>query len=570
MDIIKRRFFIITLIIFSLVISANYSIASLSTSYTKTVRSFIRLQKNYRKAKYIDNWLKLKRKFLKIYKANPRGKTAPKSLYYIGRVYEELGKRSRLTSDFIKSIDYYRRLILHFPKHSWADDAQFHIANIYYKYLKDTKQAYIEFLKVSYNYPKGDMKYKAEKILKKMDEKNLKKIKISSSPIIGNKKITSKNKTTRLTNIRHWSSDEYTRVVLDIEDKTNYFYKLLSPDKTLQTPYRLFIDLENTTLSPKIPKETIIADGILKKVRVAQHTNKEARVVLDIESLKDYRLFSLTSPFRVVIDIYGEPKKTVSSPTQVHISKKLRKQIASQNLIEQLGLKVKTIMLDAGHGGKDPGAISHGIREKDINLKMVKILGKMLAAKGFKVLYTRTRDVFIPLEERTALANSQKADLFISIHCNAHRNPKVRGLEIYYLNLTRSKDALRVAARENAVSEKSISDLQLILTELMLNSKISESRDLAKIVKKKCLHRAKKHYPSLKDNGVREAPFYVLMGAKMPAILIELGYITNWRDRKKLTSTRYLQEVAKGIVEGILRYKKDVENIAKFNDLNKG
>jgi len=542
---------------------------SLSAQYQKQVNYFHYLLKNPKKAKYRSTWLTLSNNFLKIYKATPKSSLGTKALYYVGRSYEELGKRSHLKKDFLEAIDYFRRVTLHFPHHSWSDDAQLKIAKIYLYHLKDEPHAYVELLKVVYSYPQGDKQKEAQQILEKLDHKKIaQNKKNNSTQKLAISKVSTKKtkpKTIQLTSIRHWSSDDYTRIVLDLEDETKYFYKLLNPDPKLHTPYRLFIDLENTNLSSSVPTEQVIADGILKKVRAAKHSTQKTRVVLDIENIKDYRLFSLNNPYRIVIDVFSEEKKEpASAKTKINLDPKKRKEIASQNLIEQLGLKVKTIMLDAGHGGKDPGAISHGIKEKDINLRMVKILGKLLKEKGFRVIYTRTTDTFIPLEERTAMANSKKADLFISIHCNAHRSSKVKGLEIYYLNLTKSKDALRVAARENAVSEKSISDLQLILTELMLNSKISESRDLANLVRKRCIQKAKKVYPSLLDHGVREAPFYVLMGAKMPAILVEIGYLTNPYDRKKMTSYSYLSTLAQGLVQGILAYKQEVEKIANL------
>ncbi|MDQ7033082.1 MAG: N-acetylmuramoyl-L-alanine amidase [Desulfonauticus sp.] len=552
-------------LLFYVLLNVTNATASLYRAYQKNIASFYKLQKNPKKAKYRDNWLYLKKKFLAIYKKAPKSSTGAKSLYYAGRVYEELGKISHLRSDFFKAIDYFRRVTLKYPYHSWADDAQFRIANIFLTYLHDPKQAYIELLKVIYNYPKGDMKKNAEQLLKKLDSQKLKKRKkLKHVNYIKKNKTKPQLHTSQLLKIRHWSSDEYTRVVLDLTAPVKYFYKLLNPDPKLNTTYRLFIDLQHTSITPHLSRQTNIADGILKRVRVAPHSQKTTRVVLDIQSIQDYRIFSLSNPFRIVVDVYGQNKKQAAKTRPINISSRLREKIARQNLIEQLGLRVKTIMLDPGHGGKDPGAISHGVKEKDINLKMAKILGGMLKAKGFRILYTRTKDVFIPLEERTALANSKKADLFISIHCNAHRNHKVKGLEIYYLNVTRSKDALRVAARENAVSAKKISDLQLILTELMLNSKISESRSLAKIVQKKAICQAKKRYAHLTNHGVREAPFYVLMGAKMPAILIELGYITNPEDRKKLLSSTYLKTLARGIVNGILAYKQRIENVASL------
>ncbi|HCO11784.1 MAG TPA: N-acetylmuramoyl-L-alanine amidase [Desulfonauticus sp.] len=543
---------------------------SLSAQYQKQVNYFHYLLKNPNKAKYRSTWLTLSNNFLKIYKATPTSSLGAKALYYVGRSYEELGKRSRLKKDFMEAIDYFRRVTLHFPHHSWSDDAQLKIAQIYFYNLNEETQAYVELLKVVYSYPQGDKQKEAQAFLEKLDQQKLsqqkKENKTTPNYSLVAKRIQNSNPTPiQLTNIRHWSSDDYTRIVLDLEEETKYFYKLLNPDPKLNTPYRLFIDLENTSIATVIPSEQTIADGILKQIRVAKHSEDKTRVVLDIENIKDYRLFSLNNPYRIVIDVFSEEKKDTSpSQPQINLDPQKRKEIASQNLIEQLGLKVKTIMLDAGHGGKDPGAISHGIKEKDINLRMVKILGKLLKEKGFRVIYTRTTDTFIPLEERTAMANSKKADLFISIHCNAHRSSKVKGLEIYYLNLTKSKDALRVAARENAVSEKSISDLQLILTELMLNSKISESKDLATLVRKECISKAQSVYPSLLDHGVREAPFYVLMGAKMPAILVEIGYLTNPYDRKKMTSYSYLSALAQGLVQGILAYKQEVEKIANL------
>jgi N-acetylmuramoyl-L-alanine amidase len=228
------------------------------------------------------------------------------------------------------------------------------------------------------------------------------------------------------------------------------------------------------------------------------------------------------------------------------------------DLVEQLGLTVRTIMIDPGHGGKDPGAQGlGGLVEKNVNLRFARILGKMLEDHGFQVLYTRTKDVFIPLEERTAMANAKKADLFVSLHCNAHGDAKSSGLEIYSLNLASTEDAVRVAARENAVSAKTISDLQLILTDLMLNTKMKESRDLAKTVQDKALGSVSRW--KTRDRGTHEAPFYVLMGARMPAVLVEMGYITNPDDAKRLSSDKYLEALAQGMVSGLVAYKQRIE-----------
>jgi len=176
-----------------------------------------------------------------------------------------------------------------------------------------------------------------------------------------------------------------------------------------------------------------------------------------------------------------------------------------------------------------------------------------------QAILTRRSDVFLPLEKRTAIANMKKADLFISLHANAHKNRKFQGLETYILNIALDEDSMNVAARENATSKKNISDLQMILNDLVLNTKISESSRLAEFVHKGLVKELRKRYKTVKNRGVRQAPFYVLIGAEMPAILVEVGYITNSIENRRLKSVSYLKRAASGIVKGIDLYIKDME-----------
>lgn len=226
--------------------------------------------------------------------------------------------------------------------------------------------------------------------------------------------------------------------------------------------------------------------------------------------------------------------------------------------VEQLGLTVKTIMIDPGHGGKDPGTEGNGIRERDLTLSFAKILGQELKNAGYTVLYTRTSNTFLALNKRTELANAKKADLFLSIHVNSNKNANIHGLETYYLDEANSDSAKKVAARENSVSMSKVSDVQFILTDLMLNSKLKESRALATNVHRGILGELRNRKISFKDNKVRPAPFYVLMGARMPGVLVELGYASNRNDAKRLKNTAFLKHQARGIVQGISSYKKEV------------
>jgi N-acetylmuramoyl-L-alanine amidase len=224
------------------------------------------------------------------------------------------------------------------------------------------------------------------------------------------------------------------------------------------------------------------------------------------------------------------------------------------SLAQQLGLGVRKIVIDPGHGGKDPGAMAYNLKEKDIVLKVSKKIAKILKATyRYEVAMTRTKDVYIPLEERTAIANTQSSDLFISIHVNAHPDKTIGGIETYFLNLATNADAMRVAALENSTSTHKISDLQDILANLMKNSKIDESSRLAQFVQTNLISGVEQKYKT-RNLGVKQAPFYVLIGAQMPAILAEISFITNPEEAKLLQDEHYLDKIAQQIAAGIAAY----------------
>lgn len=577
--------------------------ASAERDYTNGWNEFHRLLKEPGQTQHRSTWLAVRNIFNSAYQKAPQGPDAPKSLYYLGRVHEEMGIRFGQSADFTKAVDYYGRVALRFSTHTWADDALLRKAKLHLEHMNDSAQAYIDLLSIVHNHPKGDMAPQAQSMLRELDSAFLSKVNASSpgsgtavaapppspasssAPVVQaslSDTIPPRSRTpepaaggARLVRVRYWSSDEYTRVVLDVDADVAYNHRLLKPDPDLGTPHRLMIDLQGTVLGPDAPAQLQVADGILRQVRTGQNQPHVSRVVLDIQRLEDFRVFTLEEPFRIVVDVSGgSGARVVAGMQRSQTSRPSTQESTPQgapgaedvtgSLIEQLGLKVNTIMIDPGHGGKDPGAVAHGLKEKDINLRMSRILGRMLEEKGFRILYTRTTDVFIPLEERTAMANAQKADLFLSIHANAHPNPNMKGFEIYSLNLAKNQDAVRVAARENAVSSKKISDLQLILTDLMLNSKISESRELATQIHGRTIQGMRRAHPKLEDRGVRAAPFYVLMGAKMPAVLIELGYLTNRDEAKLLNSDAYLRTMASNLVQGVLAYQNHIERHAKL------
>lgn len=584
--------------------------SNLQRQFNTAYSEFHALAKDAKRGQFRSHWLDVEKRFLDIYKANTNGSLAPKALYYLGRVHEELGRRSFLAADFETSCDYYQRMATRFPKHPWADDCLYRRAVIQLERLKRPDRAYVDLLNIEHNHKDGDMYDKAVALLRKMDAENAASaaapapapVQAAATPALSEPASSAQAQTAQtqarspgqpalLNQVRYHSTDDYTRVVIDMSGEAGFKWQVLEADAKGELPTRLYVDLMNTELSSEAARDQAVKDGILTQIRTGQNTPTSARVVLDFSAFKDYKVFQLHEPFRVVVDVYGPraaqavaqkaepaqkaqaaqkpaPAQKPASAQKAATAKKsepvkpdaAQRQQAS-SLIEQLGLTVKTIMIDPGHGGKDVGAAANGLYEKDIVLRAAKIIGAKLEARGFRVLYTRTTDVFIPLEERTAMANVRKADLFLSIHCNAVEDPAANGLEVYSLNLARTQDAVRVAARENAVSAKRISDLQIILTDLMLNSKVKESKDLAGQVQGNILKSVRPKYP-LRDRKQREAPFYVLMGAKMPAILVELGYLTNPEEAKRLNNQEYITRMADGIVNGVVAYKTTIERYA--------
>ncbi len=243
-----------------------------------------------------------------------------------------------------------------------------------------------------------------------------------------------------------------------------------------------------------------------------------------------------------------------------------------RSLTRALGLKIGRIVIDPGHGGHDTGTIGpNGLREKDLVLEVGRKLGKLLETRlGAEVVYTRKDDTFIPLETRTAIANQQRADLFISIHANSSDDPAARGVETYYLNFTSSPDALEVAARENAVSEKSVYELQDLVKKIALKEKIEESREFAGDVQESLHSGLASKSPAIRNRGVKKAPFIVLIGANMPSILAEISFVSNPTDERRLETSEYREKIAESLYHGIAKYVDGLSGVKLASKMDKG
>ena len=235
----------------------------------------------------------------------------------------------------------------------------------------------------------------------------------------------------------------------------------------------------------------------------------------------------------------------------------------SYSLARQLGLGARRIVIDPGHGGHDPGTIGRGgLQEKDLVLDVARRLDRLVRQElGTEVVMTRSTDVFIPLEERTAIANQRGADLFLSIHANASRNVKARGVETYFLNFASNPDAEAVAARENSASGQTMHRLPDIVRAITLNNKIDESRDFATLVQRAMIENLSKANDNVRDRGVKQAPFVVLIGAGMPSVLAEIAFMTHTQEGRLLKSASYRQKIAEALFQGVRRYQRSLKAV---------
>lgn len=390
--------------------------------------------------------------------------------------------------------------------------------------------------------------------------------------------ITMAGANAEIQNLRHWSNPTYTRVVVDLSDSTEYRYNHLPGDASKGISPRVYVDIPDSTRDVTVDPVIEIKDGILRQVRFGTPVPGKTRVVLDLVTKADFKVFHLEDPYRIVIDIGGNQQPVLSSR-----SPEIRSEQGRDAVAEVLGRasdaapdrtavtkkngksELRRIVVDAGHGGKDPGAVGpNGVLEKDITLAMARLLKKQLEKDfGCEVILTRDRDVFLPLEERTAIANKVGADLFISLHANASTHRSAHGTETYYLNLSKNDQAAGVAARENGTTLKEVGDLEAILFDLMANAKINESGRLAAEIQKSMVSQLSRKYSDVRDLGVRQGPFYVLLGATMPSVLVEAAFISNYREEARLGTQDFQQNTALAISQAVRNYGIALDMLAQ-------
>jgi len=357
-----------------------------------------------------------------------------------------------------------------------------------------------------------------------------------------------------------------TRVVLDIGDGVE------AATSELVNPNRLIVELRASAAAPappisQAPPATPVIPRPAPLPEVAQ-ADAPGDETVHVDAVKPEA--AEPPPARIEIAKAEPPKTPVAVSTPAPPGPALNETPKSarhtsegdSSLVRALGLKINRVVIDPGHGGHDQGTVGpHGLMEKDLVLDVALRLGKLIEKRmGAEVIYTRSDDTFIPLEGRTELANEKKADLFLSIHANSSPAPSVTGIETYYLNFTESKDALDVAARENASSQKSVFELQDLIQKITLHDKVEESREFAGRIQASLQALSSRQFPAEKNRGVRKAPFVVLIGANMPSVLAEIGFLSNRREEALLRKPDYRQKVAEALFRGVSGYANSLSH----------
>ena len=346
--------------------------------------------------------------------------------------------------------------------------------------------------------------------------------------------------------IRYSYTEAYARVVLDLDRSVDYEVGRVDADRSAGLPERIYLDLFATSRGGDVPERIELDQGPVEGIRISRHKQTAGRLVLDLRQVDRYKVFRLEGPDRIVIDLWGSGQGGGQAAAPPRAGPKPDKKARRMPLV----------VLDPGHGGSDPGAIGpRGLQEKDVVLFVARDVKRILEERAVaRVVLTRDGDTYLSLEERTRIANAQNADLFISIHANASRQRDIRGVETYYLDNTTDKASLRLAAIENRSAGAQIDDLGQILRDLRLSSNANESQILARTVQRSMTDTLRRSYRGIEDLGAKGNLFFVLIGAHMPSVLVEVSYISNPVEERRLADPAYRRVIARGIVHGIEAY----------------
>ena len=480
--------------------------------------------------------------FQSILEKYPQTQESYKSVFTLGRLFHKLGKRTGLSADINKALSYYHRLEKEYPA-GWLTDDALYFAGQLYVNRKSYTAGRAAFQKILTHYSKSDFVPKAQQQLKSQVLKVSKKLPVRQPAVI-------------LKDLTFVSGANETRVVLKVDGSIKY------SKKRLGNPDRVYFDFQNARWDEHIPNNISVKDGRVEQLRMTGVQGYPGRLVLDLDEQTKQKVAVQVSKNQLIIVVPQHKKKFVAVKTK-SLKKQPAVRVAKNSIAPKARANRKTpvVVVDAGHGGKDYGAKgAHGLFEKDLNLQISKQVQKILLHRyHYKVIMTRENDTFIELKDRGKIANKRDADLFVSIHANAAKRKSAKGIETYYLGSGSSEQARETAKRENGDLVHSVADgaVQEILASLISTTKINDSSRLASIVQKRLHKTMSKKFSGIQSLGVKEGPFFVLHDTNMPSILVEVGFVTNGQEGRKLRNNIYQKWLAESIARGIHQYLEE-------------
>ncbi len=528
----SRQWLLVALLV-SIETSAGAPSAA-DTSFASAKEAYQKLRKDEKRRKLRHHWLNVAKKLEVIAAKYPKSDRAPEALFWSGELYAELSRFSQSDEDLALAAKNYAKVSSNWPKHRLADDAALALARLQADRRGD---------------PTSARKVAAAALETAQDRKKELSALLEALPDAPKAAVSP-------------PAPKESSGAAAVAEATR---------RASATVAQVLKSVALPPAPPIKPKPHPLSAALLEAQarRVAPSRPKES----DLESneddvIEDSEAPPLTTLQEKLRDVRVGVKLPGTDPEAKARFKSLVKSEADSEmtLAQQLGLKVRRVIIDAGHGGHDTGAIGpKGTYEKDATLAMTLKLQKKLEAMGLEVVLTRDDDSFVKLEDRTKLANHERGDLFISIHCNAAPSKALRGIETYTLNTSSNRYSIRLAARENASTERGVGDLQYILADLATKANTGESTRLAERVQKTLVRSLASDYPGVRDLGTKEALFFVLLGAKMPAILVETSFISNAEDEERLSDETYQQKVADAVAEAVDGFLEARNKVARID-----
>lgn len=502
--------------------------------YEKAKQDMEYLKTDSKRGGWREPWETLAQTFLELHDKHPRWRNRPAALYRSALAMEELSKRSMLRQDAKIATDRYQGFLKDYAAHVLADDALFGIARIKAERFSDFSGAQETLELIQTRYPRSDAAPEAKLYAQRLKTA----LEAAKNTVPGKKKAA------LLTDMRWESKNDLAVITLEFDRPITWSLETQVPGKKSTQPNRMIVDLAGVSPDPTVRPGIKVQGSSLRRMRLDLSAPDKTRLLLDFRRVERFMVKTESSPFRIVITTAA---KAVSLPRGVPFGRGLQ---SSDPLFR---FATRTVMIDPGHGGKDPGTVHNDIIEREITLDIARRVGKLLTAKDIQVQYTRTDNTWVSLETRSYKANQAQADLFLSIHVNANANENACGMETYFAGTSASNtDAGRLAGVENANGSGNASPPS--------NALQSESRRLAETLQKCSLSVMKEKGFSVRDGGVKSAPFKVLLGTAMPGVLTEVGYCSNPQEAQNLASPAYRQALAEGITSGIITHLGGLDN----------